>query len=126
MVMKAITANHARFDAAIADRDPTGVAVLYTEDARLLAPGATAMRGRQEIENYWKGAIEGLGIRAFKLETVEVEERDDLAYEVGTFSQQLQPEGQASSTSTGKYVTIHRRQPDGSWLWGVDTFNFDS
>ena len=126
MGTKEITANNSRFDAAIADGDPAGVAALYTEDARLLAPGATAMRGRQEIENFWKGAIEGLGIRASTLETVEVEERDDLAYEVGSFSLQLQPEGQAASTAMGKYLVIHRRQPDGSWLWGVDCFNFDA
>jgi hypothetical protein len=23
----------------------------------------------------------------------------------------------------GKYVVIHRRQPDGSWRYGVDIFN---
>ena len=121
-----ITANNARFDAAVADGDPARVAALYTEQARLLPPGAEAIRGRQEIENYWKATFEGLGIRASKLMTVEVEEHGDLAYEVGSFSLRLQPSGEPESTVTGKYVVIHRRQSDGSWLWGVDCFNFDA
>lgn len=126
MATTEITANNAKFDAAIAAGDPARVAALYTDQARLLPPGAKEIRGRQEIENYWKAAIEGLGIRASKLTTVELEELGDVASEVGSFSLRLQSGGEPESTVTGKYVVIHRRQSDGSWLWGVDCFNFDA
>ena len=44
-------------------------ASLYTEDAVLIPPGEAIVRGRANIEAYWKAAIESGGVRSASVET---------------------------------------------------------
>jgi ketosteroid isomerase-like protein len=60
-----------------------------------------------------------MGIKAVKLETVEVERDGNTAYEVGTFTLQG-AEGQV--LDAGKYVVIWKQEA-GQWKLHRDIFN---
>ncbi len=56
------------------------------------------------------------------LKTVSLEEREDVAVEEGQYEMRVG----TAVVDIGKYVVVHRRQPDGGWLWGLDIWNSDS
>jgi uncharacterized protein (TIGR02246 family) len=61
---------NARFAELFNKGDTAGVAALYTDDAVVLPPGAGILKGKNDIEAFWKKAAETLG--EAKLTTVEV------------------------------------------------------
>jgi len=122
MIDELIAENNANFSAALAAGDATAVGAVYSDQARLLAPGAELLMGRDAIAAFWKTGI-AAGIRGAELTTVSVDHRDDLAVEVGRYALRIQSDGDAP---VGKYVVIHRRGADGIWRWAVDIFNSDA
>lgn len=75
MIAQLIAESNAKFSAALAARDPAGVAAVYSTDARLLAPGAEVLTGRDAIAAFWKAGI-AAGIHGAELTTVSVDHRD--------------------------------------------------
>ena len=59
------------FAAALNAKDAKAAAALYTEDAVLIPPGESIVRGREAIEEYWRGAIESGGVRDVSVETMD-------------------------------------------------------
>ncbi|MFQ5946580.1 MAG: YybH family protein [Anaerolineae bacterium] len=121
-VRQAIEAASTEFAEAFNRGDAAAVAALYTEDAKVLPPNSEMVDGKQAIQEFWSGAME-MGIRDFALKTVDVGFNDDLAYEMGTYTLNIQPEGGQATTDTGKYVVVWTRQGDGSWKLAVDIWN---
>lgn len=122
-VRDAINSAVQSFGDAFRRGDAAAVAALYAEDATLLPPGSPVTKGRDAIREFWQGAM-SVGVREAKLETVEVESRDDLAYEVGRFEMAMQPPGGERAEVTGKYVVVWKREADG-WRMHVDIWNSD-
>jgi len=89
------------------------LAGLYTEDAHLLPTNSDMIQGRESVEEFWGGAISGLGIKDAKLTTLEVYEGEDSITEVGEYLLHIQPEGQEAAEDRGKYVVIWKETPEG-------------
>jgi uncharacterized protein (TIGR02246 family) len=115
-----VDALNATFVKGVEQRDAAMMASVYAPDARLMPPGAPAVEGTAAIEEFWKGMLD-LGVEGGSLKTLTLEERDDLAVEEGQF--EIRAGG--AVVEAGKYVVVHRRQPDGSWRWAKDIFNSD-
>jgi uncharacterized protein (TIGR02246 family) len=115
-----ISANQTFMD-AFRRGDAAGVAALYTEDAKLLPPDNQMMNGPEAIQSFWQGAM-SMGIKEARLETLEVESRVDLAYEIGRYELVIQRQGGESITGIGKYVVVWKNQ-DGAWKLHVDIWN---
>ena len=114
----------ATFVSAFGRGDVAAVAALYTEDARLLAPAAPPILGRDAIERYWRTGLDS-GVREIELELVEIENRYGIAYELGRYA--LAVDGEHGRViDRGDYLLIHERQDDGSWRWAVEMFNPDA
>jgi uncharacterized protein (TIGR02246 family) len=109
------------FGDALQRGDAAAIAALYSRDATLLPPDNPMMKGADSIEAFWQSAMT-MGIRGGKLETLEVEARDDLAYEMGRFALTMQPEGSESTDLTGKYVVVWK-VIGGNWRMHVDIWN---
>jgi uncharacterized protein (TIGR02246 family) len=124
MVREAVEENNRRFAAALAAGDAAGAASVYADDAALLPPDVEALKGREAIERFWQAGI-AMGIRGVELETRELEQEDELAYEIGRYTLRIEPDGGEPATDVGKYLVVHRREPDGSWRWAADVFNSD-
>ena len=122
---EAIAENRAAFVSAVCCGDATAAAAVYSDSARLLAPSAELMQGRDEIAAFWQAGIDA-GISRVELEALQVEHHGAVAYEVGRYALRLEsPEG-TTVVDRGKYALVHERQPDGSWLRAVETFNPDA
>ncbi len=111
------------FAEAFGRGDAAAVAAWYSTDATLLPPDQQMLKGRDAIQSFWQGAM-SMGITEAELETVEVEVRDDIAYEVGRFVMTIRPEGGDAAKMTGKYVVVWK-QEGGSWKMHVDIWNGD-
>ena len=115
----------AAFVAALRSGDAKAAAAVYAGNARLLAPSAELLRGREAIEAFWRAGIEA-GIAAAELEAVELDRHDGLAYEIGRYTLRLEPAEGGTVVDRGNYLLVHERQEDGSWRWAVEMFNRDS
>ena len=115
-----IDALNATFMKGVETGDAALIASVYAPDARVMPPGAPVVTGRG-IEQFWQGVL-GMGITGAVLKTGSLEEREDVAVEEG----QYELRAGADVVANGKYVVVHRRQPDGGWRLGLDIWNSDS
>ncbi len=100
--------------------DAAAIAAGYIEDCAVLAPNQPAVRGRQAIEALFKGIIEEIG-GTHSIETVEMADAGDLAYQWATYSL-----GGGEVSDAGKFVEIYSRQADGSWKIRLSIYNSDN
>ena len=98
--------------------DATGVAELYTSKAMLFPAGSDVVKGKTAIQDFWQGAM-NMGIKAVKLNIVEVEQQGDAAVEVGLY--QLKGAG-GEMIDEGKYVVVWK-QEEGEWKLHRDIWN---
>jgi len=106
------------FSAAFAKGDAASLAALYTEQATILPPGAPMMKGRKNIEAFWKEAMTTL--KNLKLKAVDVESfGTTTAREIGTFTADA-----GSQQVVGKYVVIWKKSGK-SWHLSTDIWNTD-
>jgi ketosteroid isomerase-like protein len=97
-------------------------AALTTDDAVFLQPNGAAVEGRHAIRK-WATAFTGL--TRFSANVLAVEGRDDIAISRGTYSFVLGPEDGLPVADTGKFLTVWRRQPGGTWLISRNMWNSD-
>ena len=117
-IRNAILAGNEKLMAAASRGDAAAMAALYTENGHVLPPNSDAVNGRSAIQSFWQGAIQ-MGIKAVKLETLEVEGHGATANEVGKFI--LQGEG-GRVVDSGKYVVIWKQEA-GQWKLHRDIWN---
>jgi len=103
-------------------KDWKGDLALYTEDAIELPPNQAAVQGKAAIQAC-KEAFPPFS--NFQEQSLEIEGQGDLAYDRGTYSMTVTPPGAAPIEDRGKYLTIWRKQADGSWKGARVMFNSD-
>jgi uncharacterized protein (TIGR02246 family) len=118
----AIEAQNAKFTAAFNRGDAASVAELYTENALTMPPNSDAAQGREAIQKALEGEFK-MGAKDLTLTTVSVEGSGDTAYETGTFTIKVTPEGKAAMTDSGKYMAVWKRGADGMWKLHADIWN---
>ncbi len=111
----AIAAVAEQFMAAFRRQDAAALAQLYTENAQLFVTGSDVAAGRQEIQALWQRVMD-MGVKATRLETVEVEDYGDTALTVGRYTD----EGDGGHVlDRGHYVSI-LKQEGGQWKYHRD------
>jgi uncharacterized protein (TIGR02246 family) len=88
---------------------------LFAEDGILLGRNGKIFKGPQQVFERQKPVMEGAG-KGVKVTvtTVDLWLDGETAYETGKYSYKYQEKGQPV-TEEGRYVTIWKRQSDGSW-----------
>jgi len=119
-VITAISASRAKaFNAG----DAAGIAVHFTEDAILMAPGKPAITGRAAVQAYYQAIFDEYNMR-LESHYDEVYVSDGLAYGRGSAKVTLLPKkGGKALISTAKYLNILKKQADGSWKTTHDIWN---
>ncbi len=118
---EAIAEGYKAFELAFYRGDADTISRMYTEDAELLIPEAPIVSGREAIAQVWK-IIVGPGGNTVSVNTGEVQESGEWAYEVGGFRASA-PDGNV--LNAGKYIVIWKRQSAGEWKIHRDIFNWD-
>lgn len=103
------------FERALAEQDADALIALYRDDARILVNGQPAIKGRQAIERVMRAWLKD-GPVSTRFETEEVIADGELVIDIGHTIQ---------AGGRGKYVVVHRRQPDGSLRIAVDAPSSD-
>ena len=113
--------------AAIAARDTGRTASFYEDDAELLPVAEPAVTGREAIRRKW---AEFFGIPGFsnqsRLTQLDVSTDGTLAYTRGTYETAMTGTDGQPTVERGKWVTVWRRQSDGSWRIVQDISNTDT
>jgi ketosteroid isomerase-like protein len=108
-VRSQIAETNRRLKEALSRGDAAAMAGCYTEDALLLPPNSEPIE-RSGIEAFW-GAASEAGVGGIDLETVEVEEMGETAWEFGRF---LLKDKQGRDLDNGKYIVVWK-QDRGGW-----------
>jgi len=87
--------------------DSEALASLYAEDAKVHAPGGRVIRGRQEIEKFWRSE-QGRDRRRLRLTEVERETSGGIAYVIGSYSF-------TRPNKRGTFTMCFKRGEGGSW-----------
>lgn len=98
----------------------------FLEDAVMLAPNEAMAAGKEAIRKMVGDmfAIPGFVIK-WRATKVEVARSGDLGYSLGTYELSMNDPQGTPMADRGKYVTVWKKQADGSWKVAVDMFNSD-
>jgi ketosteroid isomerase-like protein len=120
-----LTKMAADFAAAFNAKDADKIGSYYADDATLMPPNQPAVRGRENIQAWFKGGMDE-GYANFQLTPTESSVAGAQAFEAGTYSLDMKPKGSggAASTDKGKYVVVYKRIA-GQWKLAYDIFNSD-
>jgi uncharacterized protein (TIGR02246 family) len=121
--LAAIAEFNREYLAAINAGDIDALAALTTADHVMVSSGGAPLAGREALLDAMTGAFARVDIdESWSPEETVVS--GDLAYQRGTFVVVATPRaGGESSRTTGNFLRIYRRQPDGRWFMVRDTFN---
>jgi uncharacterized protein (TIGR02246 family) len=107
-----------RLEAAVAAGDAAAGAACYAEDGQFLVPNFEPLTGRSSIQGFFQSVLD-TGIRTLELETLELEEHGDKAFEVGRYT--LKADGGAVA-DRGKFIVIWKKV-GGAWYLYRDIIN---
>jgi uncharacterized protein (TIGR02246 family) len=98
-------------------KDPAKIGSHYADDAVMVISGSAPMEGREAIA---KGLGNAVADPAFALDfgnkKTDVAASGDLAYARGTYNvSATDPATKSVVTQSGVYMTVYKKQSDGSW-----------
>ena len=108
---------------AFNEEDAAGIAIHFTDDALLMAPGKPAARGRQAVQSYYQSIFDTYH-PVLESHYDEVQVSGNIGYGRGSAKVTLIPKsGGDTLFSTSKYINIMQKQEDGSWKTTHDIWN---
>jgi len=124
--MQAIRAADTAMSKAVAERNLEVIVSFYAEEAVLLPTAEPIVVGKSSIREEWQHI---LSIPNFQnkstLTKIDVSGGGDMAYSMGTYLTTMLGENGKPVTEPGKWLSVWKRQADGSWRIVVDTYNTD-
>jgi uncharacterized protein (TIGR02246 family) len=98
----------------------------YADNAVLLWPGVPMVIGRAAIRKFMRAFLSMPDFSlSFETAHIEVSRSGDLAYTYGTNKVTLVDPNGKKMKDSGKYLTVYRKQSDGTWQVVADTGNSD-
>jgi uncharacterized protein (TIGR02246 family) len=99
----------------------------YADDASELVPNTPVVNGKDAIRAAWKPFFDDPNSSlAFQASRVEVAKSGDLGYAQGAYTETTtDPKTKKPVTDKGKYVTVYKKQADGSRKVVADIWNTD-
>ena len=104
--------------------DVDAVVGLYVGDAVVMPPGRLAIEGQAALREYETAHHEAFAHPALDYESHELVVAGDWAFDRGIARLTEAPkDGSPSIDVVGKYLTVYRRQPSGTWKIARAIFN---
>ena len=125
---KAISDGEAAWVADWKSKDLEKIVSHYADDASVMISDMPEMKGKDAIRVGVKTFLDDKNLTlSFTPATVESSKCGDLAYSHGTYTMtSTNPKTKKLVTEKGKYVTVYRKQADGSWKAILDIDNADA
>lgn len=100
-----------------AAKDPDKLANFYADDAMLYVPGTPPVKGKAAIRTALGEMVKDPSMTlAYTTETAEAAKGSDLGYTAGSYTMTMtDPKTKKVMTAKGSYITVFRKQADGSW-----------
>jgi uncharacterized protein (TIGR02246 family) len=119
-VRRAIDKGNAQWSEGWKKGDAALVAALFAEDGVQLSSSGKVFKGPREIQERQKTAMQGAdpGVKV-TVTTMNVWLDGDTAYETGKYKYEYTEKGKPG-VDEGMYVTVWKRQKDGSWKLSMD------
>ncbi|MEK6325846.1 MAG: DUF4440 domain-containing protein [Acidobacteriota bacterium] len=109
---------------AFEGREVEAILSYWTDDAVVLPPGLPAVTGKTALREYIQASLQIPGFSITWSSTDVVFSPDgNLAYMFSENSVTMNGADGKPATTTGRAVTIWRREPDGEWRCAVDIWN---
>ena len=105
-------------------KDPAKWASNYTDDATFMMPNEPILHGASNVKSAMGAVMQDKNF-AFSFQTEKVEVSGDLAYTQGAYSMTMTDQKGNPAPDKGKYLTVWKKQADGSWKVIEDMFNSD-
>jgi uncharacterized protein (TIGR02246 family) len=123
----AVKAVEAEWVKAAATKDADKFVAHYTEDAAVLLPNAPLITGRAAARDAFKPLLADPNFAlTFQSTQAHAAKSGDMVYTVGTYSLTVTDAKEKKPvTDKGKYITVFRKQADGSWKASADMINTD-
>jgi uncharacterized protein (TIGR02246 family) len=117
---QAIDAGNRQWSEGWAKGDPAMVAAIFADDGVQLAGNGKIIKGREQIKERQKTAMQGAdpGVKV-TVTTLNVWLDGDTAYETGKYKYEYTEKGKPG-VDEGRFVTVWKRQKDGSWKLSMD------
>jgi uncharacterized protein (TIGR02246 family) len=99
----------------------------YSNDASVLLPNQMLITGKDNIKAAFKPMLADPNFAlTFQSTRAEASKSGDFVYVIGTYSMtSSSPTDQKPVTDQGKYLTVFKKQADGSWKAVADMINSD-
>jgi len=97
----------------------------YAEDAMVLLPNVAPLKGSKAIEAFLREYITA-GAKLTPVHPIEIHSSGEIGYCVGTYQFKMPTTSESSLKEVGKYVTVFKRQTDGSWKAVLDALIRDT
>lgn len=111
---------------AAAAKDLERTLTFLADDATEMVPNAPVATGKAALRKSWGDMFSPPGFAiSWQPSKVEVSRGGDLGYSIGTYQTTMNGPGGKPVTDRGKYLTVWKKQADGSWKVAVDAFNSD-
>ncbi len=122
-----LTALRNSYQEAFNAKELDALVALYTDDAYLLPPNQEMVQGTDAIRQVLEYRFETLKAQNLVLTAVSTYGVGDLAYDVGTDSQQVTPPGATDPvTLKGKYLVALKKDAGGDWKLAVVAVNLNA
>jgi uncharacterized protein (TIGR02246 family) len=123
---RAVREADAAWSKAWAAKDLEGSLSFVADDASVFLANAPIVTGKESIRKWASELMANPGFAgSWQASKVEASRAGDLAYVVGTYQLTLNDAKAKPVTDRGKYLTVWKKQPDGTWKALVDTANSD-
>lgn len=115
--VKALKDNEAQWNKDFAAKDLEKLVAHYAADAVLMSPGAPTASGKEAIRAVLKEMLADPALSLkFHAARVEVAKSGDMAFTQGSYTMTVtDPSTKRPMNDKGSYVTVYKKQPDGSW-----------
>jgi ketosteroid isomerase-like protein len=114
-VRSTIEAANAKAATAMMAGDTATAWAHYTDDAVIMMANEKPWRGRAEWTKGFGVLMSFMTLKEVAFRTSDVMIEGDVAVETGEYTMTLQPKGGKEMKDEGKYLTVWKKQGDGSW-----------
>ena len=107
-----------------ASKDPAKWASNFADDATFMMPNEPILHGAGNVKSAMGAVMQDKNF-ALSFQTDKVEVSGDMAYTQGNYSMTTTDQKGNPAPDKGKYLSVWKKQADGSWKVIEDMFNSD-